>query len=52
MYDASIGSSTIVDGLASSTRFCAITPWRANDTIAVAGTTLEWISSFATSPGL
>jgi hypothetical protein len=48
---ASIGSSTIVDGFVSSRRRCASTPWRANVTIAVAGTTSERMSSFATSPG-
>ena len=48
---AALGSSIVVDALTSSMRFCAITPWRANDTIAVAGTTVDLISSFATSPG-
>ena len=50
IWPARIGSSTIVDSFVSSSRCCEITPWRANDTIAVAGKTTERISIFATSP--
>ena len=53
MYAVSIGSSTIVVGFVSSTRFCAITPLRANDTTADRrAARFERMSSFATSPGL
>ena len=42
IHASSIGSSTIVDGVFSSTRRCAITPLRANDTIAAAGTRFDF----------